>query len=169
MEELIKIHNPEFNENEIKWVKFFAEQEKAPLKPIFNLKGFIFNWFYLLYKKSYMEAFAVIIISLLIIQGAFIMHSFLFLGLGIIFPNLAVGFYFYYMFANKMLRDIDSCGKPIDKECLKSKGGSSLTAPIFAIVIVIVMFWPIIYGTLTKQDVTTEQNKYINKVEKALK
>jgi hypothetical protein len=169
MEELIKLHNPEFNEKEIEWVKFFAEHEKAPLKPVFNLKGFIFGWFYLLYKKAYMEAFAVIIISLLIIQGAFIMHSFLLLGLGIIFPNLVVGFYFYYMFANKMMRDIDFCGKPIDKECLKSKGGVSWSAPVFAIIIVIILFWPVIYGKLTKQDVTTEQNKYINKVEKVLK
>jgi hypothetical protein len=169
MEELIKLHNPEFNERDIFWTKFFAEHEKAPLKPVFNLKGFIFSWFYLLYKKAYMESFAVIIISLLIIQGAFILHSFLFLGLGLIFPNLVVGFYFYFMFANKMLRDIEFCGKPIDKECLKSKGGTNIYAPIFALIIVILLFWPVIYGKITHQDVTTEQNKYINKVEKVLK
>jgi len=169
MEELIKIHNPEFNENEIKWIKFFAEHEKAPLKPVFNLKGFVFSWFYLLYKKAYMEAFAVIVISLLIIQGAFILHSFLFLGLGIIFPNLVVGFYFYFMFSNKMLRDIEECGKPIDKKCLKQKGGTNIIAPISALIIVILLFWPVIFAKVTKQDITTEQNKYINKVEKALK
>jgi hypothetical protein len=169
MEELIKLHNPEFSEKDIQWIKFFAEHEKAPFKPVFNLKGFIFSWFYLLYKKAYMESFAVIIISLLIIQGAFIMHSFLFLALGVIFPNLAVGFYFYFMFANKILRDIDLCGKPIDKECLKSKGGTTIYAPIFGIIIVILLFWPVIYAKISKHDITTEQNKYINKVEKALK
>jgi len=169
MEELIKIHNPEFNENEIKWIKFFAEHEKAPLKPVFNLKAFIFNWFYLVYKKAYLEALAVIIINLLIIQMAFILHSYLLLILGLIAPNLITGFYFYFMFANKMLRDIESCGKPIDKECLKSKGGTSKSAVIFSIILIIFMFWPVIFSKLTHQDITTEQNKYINKIEKALK
>jgi len=168
MEELIKIHNPEFNENEISWIKFFTEHEKVPLKPVFNIKGFIFGWLYLVYKKAYLEALAVVIISLLIIQAAFILHSYLFLILGLITPNLLTGFYFYFMYSNKMLRDIEDCGKPIDKNCLKNKGGNSKGAVIFALLLVLFIFWPVIYGKLTHTDVTTEQNKYINKIEKVL-
>jgi len=39
---------------------------------------------------------------------------------------------------------------------------------IFALLLVLFIFWPVIYGKLTHTDVTTEQNKYINKIEKVL-
>ena len=164
MEELIKIHNPEFNEKEIQNLNFFVSEEKPPLKPVFNLKGFLFGWFYLLYKKAWLETFAVIVLSLLTTQIAFILHSFLFLGLGMVLPNILVGFYFYFMYANKFLKDKENCGIPLDKNCLKEKGGKSLKGVIGAIFVIIFLTWPVIYGAITKQDVTTEQNKYINKI-----
>jgi hypothetical protein len=169
MEELIKIHSPEFNDKEIKYIKDMINKDLKKTKPIFNLKGFLFGWFYLLYKRAYMEALAVIIISLLFIQIGFILHSFLFLILGVIMPNILTGWYFYFMYSNKIDRDIENCGKPINKECLAKKGEKSWGMVFLALFIVIFLTWPIIYGIVTKQDVTTEQNKYINKVEKALK
>ena len=169
MYDLIKTHSPDLNEKDIKILDEFIREEKTPLKPIFNLKGFIFGWFYLLYKKAYMEALAVIVISLLFIQIAFILHSFLFLFIGSFLPNIIVGWYFYFMYANKISRDIENCGKPIDKECLSKKGGRSIVAVVGTIFIIIFLFWPVIYGKITKQDVTTEQNKYINKIEKVIK
>ena len=168
MYDLIKTHSPDLSDRDIEILDSFIKEEKTPIKPIFNLKGFIFGWFYLLYKKAYMEALAVIVISLLIIQIAFILHSYLFLIIGSFLPNILVGYYFYFMYANKISRDIEECGKPIDKECLRKKGGKSITAVVVTIFIIIFLFWPVIYGKITKQDVTTEQNKYINKVEKAL-
>ena len=165
MEELIKIHSPEFSDKEIQYIKDMLNKDLKKTKPIFNLKGFIFGWLYLLYKRAYMEALAVIIISLLLIQIGFILHSFLFLILGVISPNILVGWFFYFMYSNKIDRDIEECGKPIDKECLRKKGKKSPGMVAFAIFMVIFLSWPVIYGVVTKQDITTEQNKYINKVE----
>jgi len=169
MDELIKIHSPSFNEQEISYIKMLINKDIKRTKPIFNLKGFLFGWFYLLYKKAYMEALAVIILSLLFMQIGFILHSFIFLGLGIFIPNILTGWYFYFMYSNKIDRDIENCGKPVDKECLSKKGGNSIAMVAFAIFMVLFLSWPLIYGAMTKQDITTEQNKYINKVEKALK
>jgi hypothetical protein len=169
MEELIKIHSPEFNDIEIKYIKDMINKDLKKTKPIFNLKGFLFGWFYLLYKRAYMEALAVIIISLLFMQIGFILHSFLFLGLGLIMPNILVGWFFYFMYSNKIDRDIEECGKPVDKECLANKGKKSPAMVALAVFIVAFLSWPVIYGSITKQDITTEQNKYINKVQKALK
>jgi len=169
MEELIKIHSPEFSKEEITYIKDMINKDLSKTKPIFNLKGFLFGWFYLLYKRAYLEALAVIIISLLFIQIGFILHSFLFLFLGLFAPNILVGWFFYFMYSNKIDRDIEECGKPIDKECLAKKGKKSPGMVIFAVFMVIFLIWPVIYGLVTKQDVTTEQNKYINKIEKALK
>ena len=123
-------------------------------KPVFNLKGFLFGWFYLLYKKAWLETFAVIVLSLLTIQIAFILHSFLFLGLGMVLPNIVVGFYFYFMYGNKFLKDKESCGVPVDIDCLKERGGTSLKGVIGAIFVIIFLTWPVIYGAITKQDVT---------------
>jgi hypothetical protein len=168
MDELIKIHNPEFNEQEILHIKEMIDKDRK-LKPIFNLKGLILGPFYLLYKKAYIEAFAVFIISLLILQMGFILHSFLILIIGVISPNILVGFFFYFMYSNKIDRDIESCGKPIDKNCLAQKGGNSFKGVIGVVVFIIFISWPVIYGAITKQDVTTKQNQYINKIEKVLK
>jgi len=169
MEELIKIHNPEFSDKEVNHIKEMLNKDIKKTKPIFNLKGFLFGWFYLLYKKAYMEGLAVIIISLLLVQIGFILHSFLFLILGLITPNILGGWFFYFMYSNKIDRDIEECGKPIDKECLKNKGGKSISAVIASIFFIIILVWPVIYGMITHQDVTTEQNKYINKIEKTFK
>jgi len=169
MEELIKIHSPEFTEKEVKYIKDMINKDLSKTKPIFNLKGFLFGWFYLLYKRAYMEAIAVIVISLLFMQIGFILHSFLFLGLGILMPNILVGWFFYFMYSNKIDRDIEECGKPIDKECLAKKGKKSPGMVIFAIFMILFLTWPVIYGAITKQDITTEQNKYIQKVQEVFK
>jgi len=169
MEELIKIHSPEFTEKEVKYIKDMINKDLSKTKPIFNLKGFLFGWFYLLYKRAYMEAIAVIVISLLFMQIGFILHSFLFLGLGILMPNILVGWFFYFMYSNKIDRDIEECGKPIDKECLTKKGKKSPGMVIFAIFMILFLTWPVIYGAITKQDITTEQNKYIQKVQEVFK
>ena len=164
MEELIKIHSPEFSDKEVKYIKDMINKDLSKIKPIFNLKGFLFGWFYLLYKRAYLESFAVIIISLLLVQIGFILHSFLFLFLGLFAPNILVGWFFYFMYSNKIDRDIEECGKPVDKECLAKKGKKSPGMVLFAIFIVIFLTWPVIYGIVTHQDVTTDENKYINKV-----
>ncbi|NPA55919.1 MAG: dihydroorotase [Epsilonproteobacteria bacterium] len=162
----IKIHSPSLSDEEVKYVQMFMKDNK--LKAIFNLYGFLFGWFYLLYKKAYLESLAVIIISLLLVQIGFILHSYLFLLLGLITPNLLVGFYFYFMLANKIDRDIEHCNQPIDKQCLAKRGGNSIAAALFGVFMVIFLFWPVIYAKITHQDVTTKQDQYINKVEKAL-
>ena len=165
MEELIKIHSPEFNDKEIQYIKDMLNEDLKKTKPILNLKGFLFGWFYLLYKRAYMEALAVIIISLLLIQIGFVLHSFLFLMLGLFTPNILTGWFFYFMYSNKIDKDIEDCGKPIDKECLAKKGKRNILMVVFAVFMILFLTWPVIYGIVTKQDVTTEQNKYINKVE----
>jgi len=166
MDELIKIHNPDFSEKEIANLQRVINNQKTnSLIPIFNLKGFIFGFIYLFYKKAYLEGLAVLIISLLLIQIAFILHSFLFLLLGIIAPNIITGWFFYFMYANKFDRDLDECGKN-NFECLKDKGGKSWGAIILFLVIVTLFIWPLIYGKITKQDVTKDSNRYIKKIEK---
>jgi len=168
MNELIKIHDPEFNKQEIQILSQFLE-ENSKIKPIFNLKGFLFGPFYLIYKKAYIEALAVIVVSLLLVQIGFILHSFIFLGLGTILPNILGGWFFYFMYANKLDRDIESCGKPIDKTCLGQKGGKSIGALVGSVLFVLFLFWPVIYGKLTNQDITKDQQKYTKKVVDILK
>jgi len=168
MDEIIKIHNPEFTEKDIYFTKEMMDKNRK-LKPILHIKGLIFGPFYLLYKKAYIESLAVFIVSLLVIQIGFLLHSFLVLILGALMPNILVGFFFYFMYSNKIDRDIESCGKPIDKNCLAQKGGNSFKGVIGVVVFIIFISWPVIYGAITKQDVTTKQNQYINKIEKVLK
>ena len=169
MEELIKIHSPEFSEKEVNYIKDLINADIKKLKPIFNLKGFIFGPFYLLYKKAYIEALAVFIISLLVIQIGFILHSFLFLAIGTILPNFLVGYYFYFMYSNQIDRDIEHCGQPIDKNCLRQRGGKSFVGVAMALFFILFLTWPIIYGAITKQDVTTKTSEYSKKISDVLK
>jgi hypothetical protein len=169
MDELLKLYNPKITNSELTELKKHLENEKPKLSPKFNLAGFLFGYFYLLFKKAYTEALVIFILSMLVMQIGFILHSFIFLGLGLVLPNILVGWFFYFMYANKFLKDKENCSTPIDKECLKSKGENSYIPPITALLFIILLFWPVIYGTITKQDITTQQNKYINIIMEKLK
>ena len=168
MDEIIKIHNPEFTEKNIYFTKEMMDKNRK-LKPILHIKGLIFGPFYLLYKKAYIESLAVFIVSLLVIQIGFLLHSFLVLILGALMPNILVGFFFYFIYSNKIDRDIESCGKPISQNCLAKKGGTSFVGVFATIFFILFLTWPVIYGAITKQDVTTKTSEYSKKISDVLK
>jgi len=112
-------------------------------KPIFNKWGFLFGWFYLLYRRAYVEAFGILIASLMVgyfyLPGMIIVNSFL------------GGFCYYFLYLNKFSMDIDRCpGEHLpDKECLKEKAKVSFIPVIIAFVVIVILIWPVVYAAIT--------------------
>ncbi len=118
----------------------------------FNLWGFLFGWFYLLYRRMSIEAIAVLLISL--IFGYVLM----FLGFNPIIVIIVIllvnsflsGCCYYFLYMNKFSRDIDRCGEyNTDIECMKKRAKPKLTPVIIAIVLILVLIWPLIYSLVT--------------------
>ncbi len=115
----------------------------------FNLYAFIFGWFYLLYRRMTTEAFGVLIFSLMVgyILAYAKMHPIIVL-LGIIITNsLLSGFCYYFLYLNKLSRDIDYCNNDI--ECIKDRAKPKISYVIIAIVVILFLIWPWLYALIT--------------------
>jgi len=142
MDELLKLHYTDLTEKDLEeFKKINYESETPKIKPSFHLKAFLFGAFYLLYRKLYLEAIAVIIFSLLFFRVSPI--------IGILFFFASSGTFYYFLYTNKFKKDLETCGYPLtDKEKLKELGGTSKKAVVITIIITIVLFWPVVASYL---------------------
>ncbi|MEO1928713.1 MAG: DUF2628 domain-containing protein [Nautiliaceae bacterium] len=114
-------------------------------KPRFNLWGFLFGWFYLLYRRAYLEAVAVLLISLMV--GYFYLPGM------VVINSILGGFCYYFLYLNKFSTDVDRCGGVHlpDIECLKQKAKPNIWAVIFAVFMILLLIWPVVYAIVTGQ------------------
>ncbi|EDM24231.1 DUF2628 domain-containing protein [Caminibacter mediatlanticus] len=121
-------------------------------KPKFNLWGFLFGWFYLLYRRMSIEAIAVLLISLLFgyILVYLKFHPLLVLGEIFIINSFLSGFCYYFLYLNKFSRDIDYCGEyNTDIDCMKKRAKPKLLPVVIAVIFIVVLIWPWIYALIT--------------------
>ncbi len=134
-----------------KFRAIIREDGLGECKPIFNLKAFVFGWFYLLYKRATFEALGVIVAALMIgyIMAYAHLHPVIVFGTIILVNSLLSGFCYYFLYLNKFSRDVDHCGEyNTDMECLKKRTKNSKMNVIIAIVSIIILFWPLIFKWL---------------------
>jgi len=121
-------------------------------KPGFNLYAFIFGWFYLLYRRMVVEAFGVLIFSLMVgyILAYAKLHPLIVL-LGIILTNSFLsGFCYYFLYLNKFSKDLENCGgNNPDVECMKKRAKPKISYVIWAIILILIFIWPWIYELFT--------------------
>ncbi|GAX88129.1 conserved hypothetical protein [Lebetimonas natsushimae] len=127
-------------------------------KPRFHLFAFIFGWFYLLYRKMVTESFGVLITALLVgyILAYAKIHPVLVLGIMVIINSFLSGFCYYFLYLNKLDRDIENCGgvhNP-DIECIKKKAKPNIWYVIGAVVFILILIWPIIFSMITGHDIS---------------
>jgi len=118
----------------------------------FNLWGFLFGWFYLLYRRMSIEAIAVLLISLLVSYVLMFLkfHPLIVILAFFLVNSLLSGSCYYFLYMNKFNRDIDRCGEyNTDIECMKKLAKPKLTPVIIAIVMILILIWPLIYSLIT--------------------
>ena len=121
-------------------------------KPIFNLKAFVFGWLYLLYKRAVLEAFSVLIISLMFgyLMAYAKLHPVIVLGSMFLINSLLSGFCYYFLYLNKFNKDVDYCGEyNTDIECLKKRVKPKISYVVIAIAVILVLVWPWIFALVT--------------------
>ena len=124
----------------------------AKCKPTFNLWAFLFGWFYLLYRRVTMEAFGVLIFSLL---GGYLLayakiHPVIVILFMILVNSVLAGFCYHFLYLNKLSRDISFCGEyNVDIECMKQRAKPKISYVIIAIVLILIFIWPWIYALIT--------------------
>ena len=124
----------------------------------FHLFAFLFGWFYLLYRKMFTESFGVLITSLLVgyLLAYAKIHPLLVLAIMITINSFLSGFCYYFLYLNKLDRDIDNCGgihNP-DIECIKNKAKPNIWYVIFVVGLILILIWPIIFSMITGQDIS---------------
>ena len=120
----------------------------------FNLWAFIFGWFYLLYRRMIVEAFGVLIFSLLIgyLMAYAKLHPVLVLGGVFITSSFLSGFCYYFLYLNKFTKDIEMCGEyNPDIECMQKKAKPKISYVITAVVLILIFIWPWIFALITGQ------------------
>ena len=121
-------------------------------KAVFNFYAFIFGWFYLLYRRMTIEAFGVLIFSLMVgyVFAYAKLHPVLVL-LGIIITSSFIsGFCYYFLYLNKFVKDIEYCGEyNVDIECMKKRNQPKISYVITAIIVILLLIWPWIYALVT--------------------
>jgi len=121
-------------------------------KPKFNLYAFLFGWFYLLYRRMVMEAFGVLIFSLMLgyILAYAKLHPIIALGGIIITNSLLSGFCYYFLYLNKFTKDIEYCGEyNTNIECMQKRSKPKISYVILAIGVILILVWPWIYAILS--------------------
>ena len=121
-------------------------------KPKFNLYAFLFGWLYLLYRRMVMEAFGVLIFSLMIgyIFAYAKLHPLIVLGSIFITNSLVSGFCYYFLYLNKFTKDIEYCGEyNTDIECMKKRNIPKITYVIIAVLLILILIWPWIYAMIS--------------------
>jgi len=123
-------------------------------KPKFHLWGFLFGWFYLLYRHAYVEALGVLIASLMV--GWFYLPGM------VVLNSLLGGFCYYYLYLNKFSMDVDRCGgvNYPDMECLRKKSKPSWGVVVFAVFMIILLIWPVVFSIITGHPLRTPSNPY---------
>jgi len=142
--ELLKKVYPNLTQRDYKIFEEIMDDEGlGKCKPIFNIYGFLFGWFYLLYRHAYIEAIGVLIFSLMV--GYFYLPGM------IIVNSLLGGFCYYFLYLNKFSMDVDRCGGVhlVDIECLKQKAKVSFIPVIVAVILILILIWPILYAIIT--------------------
>ena len=140
-----------------KFKMIMREDGLGDCKPIFHLKAFIFGWFYLLYKRAYMEAFGVIVAALMMayVMAYAHLHPILVIATIFIVNSLLSGFCYYFLYLNKFNRDVDNCGEyNTDMECLRKKTKPSFVPVIVAVVAILFLLWPIIFKMATGANIS---------------
>ena len=121
-------------------------------KPSFNLYAFIFGWFYLLYRRMVVEAFGVLIFSLMIgyIMAYAKLHPIIVIASIYLTSSFLSGFCYYFLYLNKFAKDIDYCGEyNPDIECMKKRAKPKISYVIIAIIVIIIFIWPWIYALIS--------------------
>ncbi len=124
----------------------------AKCKITFNLWAFLFGWFYLLYRRLGIEAFGVLIFSLL---GGYILayaniHPVLVIIFMIGVNSFLSGFCYHFLYLNKLSRDISYCGEyNVDIKCMKKRAEPKKSYVILALIVIIIFLWPWIYALIT--------------------
>ncbi|WP_457560018.1 DUF2628 domain-containing protein [Caminibacter sp.] len=132
--------------------KIMRDDGLGKCKPIFNLWAFLFGWFYLLYRRMTMEAFGVLIFSLMVgyLFAYAKIHPLLVLFIMWLINALLSGFCYYFLYLNKFNKDVEYCGEfNTDIECLKKRAKPKISYVIIAVVLIIFMIWPWIYALIT--------------------
>lgn len=121
-------------------------------KPIFHLWAFLFGWFYLLYRKMVLEAFGVLIFSLMVgyLFAYAKIHPLLVLIVMYLINAFLSGFCYYFLYLNKFSKDVEYCGEfNTDIECLKKRARPNKWYVVFAVVVILFLIWPWLYALLT--------------------
>jgi len=124
-------------------------------KMTFNLYAFLFGWFYLLYRRMSVEAFGVLIASLLIgyIMAYAKLHPVLVIGVIILVNSFLSGFCYHFLYLNKFSRDIDYCGEyNVDIECMKNRAKPKIAYVIIAVIAILLLIWPWIFAMITGES-----------------
>ena len=152
---ILKEVYPGMNERDEKiFEEIMIDEGLGKCRPKFHLWGFLFGWFYLLYRHAYVEAVAVLIVSLMV--GYFYLPGM------VVVNSLIGGFCYYYLYLNKFSMDVEKCGGIAftDKECMKAKAKTSYVPVIVAIIAILVLIWPVVYAVVTGHQLRTPQNPY---------
>lgn len=154
MEILKKVYPNLTPRDEAIFEEIMNDEGLGKCKPKFNLWGFLFGWFYLLYRHAYVEAVAVLIVSLMV--GYFYLPGM------VVINSLIGGFCYYFLYLNKFSMDVDRCGGVSfpDMECLKNKAKTNKWAVVFAVVLILILIWPVVYAIVTGHQLRTPQNPY---------
>ena len=121
-------------------------------KAKFNLYAFLFGWFYLLYRRMVVEAFGVLIFSLMIgyIFAYAKLHPLIVLSSIFITNSLVSGFCYYFLYLNKFTKDIEYCGEyNTDIECMKKRNIPKKSYVIIAVLMILILIWPWIYAMIS--------------------
>ena len=124
-------------------------------KPSFNLFAFIFGWFYLLYRRMVVEAFGVLIFSLMVgyLMAYAKIHPILDIGAIFLTSSLLSGFCYYFLYLNKFSKDIENCGEYNPNiECMQKRAKPKISYVITAIVLILIFIWPWIFALITGQS-----------------
>jgi hypothetical protein len=137
------------------FAKIIKDDGLGKCRPLFHPWAFIFGWFYLLYRRAVLEAFGVLIFSLMIgyLMASVRLHPVLILGAIFIVNSIVGGFCYYFLYLNKFSRDLDNCGEyNPEPECMKERAKPKISYVIYAVIIIILFIWPWIFALVTGQN-----------------
>jgi len=143
------------NKDEEIFKEIIQDDGLGKCKVTFNLYAFLFGWFYLLYRRMSVEAFGVLIASLLIgyIMAYAKLHPVLVIGAIILVNSFLSGFCYHFLYLNKFSRDIDYCGEyNVDIECMKKRAKPKIAYVIISVIAILLLIWPWIFAMITGES-----------------
>jgi hypothetical protein len=147
--EILKKSYYHLNEQDLKkFEEIMGEKGLGKCRAKFHLWGFLFGWFYLLYRKALNEAFGVLVVSLMVGYVS---------PVGVLIVNsLLGGFCYYYLYLNKLDRDIQNCGGIYNPniECIKKKAKPNIWYVVSAVAVILILIWPIVFSLITGHNIS---------------